>query len=395
MVCAVAPPMSMSENLDVDSAGTDGIYHSSKDGDLERGALAEPGTQPPSLSADAQSVGLVATVLERTGVTGALDAVGNAAGKAVGDGKAAFQAKWEADKNFRSGCMGVAAVCFVLVFIFHLLANLRRLVALVGMAAIIGGCYAASVERDAVSWPRAMCSLLLQLIVGVLIAYTSVYYLFLWLGDQVKTALSYAHEGGDFVFASYDQYGKQTALAGLDLTYANITATEGIGRDKVSSMVAVVAEVGSRPMGGNFAIAVLPSIIFFSAFVEVANHVGVLPWLMRAFAALFCFFTSCTIPEGVAAAANVFVGMTNAPLLIKPFMQVCVCVCVARVPLPLKSRRTLMRPLCRRWRRRATSSQSWGRVLARRGPRCSPSTSRWERLPCTSWPRPGWARQPP
>lgn len=316
----------LAAGLDVDSA-PEGIYAGAKDAmDLEQGELAAAQPPPPQATGQngqrVEQPGLVATVLEKSGVTGALDAATGAVGKAVGGAKAALAAKWEADKNFRVGCMAVAGVLLVLVFIFHLLANLKRLVAMLGMAVIIGGCYAASVERDAVSWPRTVSSLMLQLIMGVLIAYTSVYYIFLWLGDQVKIALSYANEGGDFVFASYDQYGKQAALAGIDITYANISSTEGVGRDKVSTVVGVVADVASRPMGGNFAIGVLPSIIFFSAFVEVMNHVGVLPLLMRVFAALFCFFTGCTIPEGVSAAANVFVGMTNAPLLIKPFMQV-------------------------------------------------------------------------
>ena len=85
---------------------------------------------------------------------------------------------------------------------------------------------------------------------------------------------------------------------------------------------AVVVDMDVRAMGGNFAIGVLPSIIFFSALVEVANHLGLLPMLMRFFASIFCFFCRCTPPEAVSAAANVFVGMTNAPLLIKPFVKV-------------------------------------------------------------------------
>ncbi len=315
----------LAQGLGVDSA-SEGIYAAAKDGDLEQGELAGQPTLPHA-SGNGENgqngqTGLVVAVLERSGVTSALNSASTAVGNAVGGAKAALAAKWEADKNFRVSCMAVGAVLLVLVFIFHLLANLKRLVAMLGMVAILGGCYAASVERDAVSWPRTVSSLMLQLIMGVLIAYTSVYYLFLWLGEQVKVALSYANEGGDFVFASYDQYGKQAALAGLDIAYANISSTEGVGQEKVATVVGVVADVVSRPMGGNFAIGVLPSIIFFSAFVEVMNHIGVLPWLMRVFAALFCFFTGCTIPEGVSAAANVFVGMTNAPLLIKPFMQV-------------------------------------------------------------------------
>lgn len=129
----------------------------------------------------------------------------------------------------------------------------------------------------------------------VLIAYTSVYYIFLWLGEQVKIALSFADEGGDFVFASYDQYGKQHALAGIEPTMVNVTMTDAHG---VKSLVTVVNDVSFRSMGGNFAIGVLPSIIFFSAFVEVMNHIGVLPWFMKIFASIFCFFTGCNVPEG-------------------------------------------------------------------------------------------------
>ena len=163
------------------------------------------------------------------------------------------------------------------MFFFHLLANLQRLVALGGMGTLIGMCYMGSSDKSAVSWPRAFSSLGLQLIMGILIAYTSVYYIFLWLGEQVKIALSFADQGGDFVFASYDQYGKQTALAGFadgsaHATMVNISHTEVIDGRRVDSIVTVVSDVSFRSMGGNFAIGVLPSIIFFSAFVEVSKN---------------------------------------------------------------------------------------------------------------------------
>ena len=284
-------------------------------GGLAVEGLAEPAAQPPR-------PGLLATALEKAGVTAAVEKCSGAVGKAAADAGAALSARWEQDKNFRLGCTAAAAVAFVLFCIFHLLANWRRLAAVLGMAAIIGGCYLGSTERGAVSWPRTFSALGLQLLMGVLITYTALYSFFLWLGELVQAALVYANEGGDFVFASYDEYGKQTPLAGLHPTAINITVTEGSGADKVSRIATVLSEVGSRPMGSNFAIAVLPSIIFFSALVEVMNHLGILPWLMKVFAWVFCAFTRCTVPEGVSAAANVFVGMTNAPLLIKPFMSV-------------------------------------------------------------------------
>jgi CNT family concentrative nucleoside transporter len=312
----------LSKGLDVDSAGADGGISAAAPGDVEAAAAGlQPGGEPagppepsPSQQQQQQGPGLVATALEKSGVANGLALMS----KAGGDAKGAVAARWEADKSFRSACGGVAGVCFLLVFVFHLLPNLKRLVALLGMAAIVGGCYAASSERAAVSWPRILSSLGLQLIMGVLIAYTSVYYIFLWLGEQVTISLSYANEGGQFVF------GSAVPVGALEPSYVNITSTEGTvgGGDKVSTIVSVVTDVGAIPMAGNFAMGVLPSIIFFSAFVEVANHVGVLPLLMKIFATLFCAFTGCTIPEGVSAAANVFVGMTNAPLLIKPFMQV-------------------------------------------------------------------------
>jgi nucleoside permease NupC len=72
-----------------------------------------------------------------------------------------------------------------------------------------------------------------------------------------------------------------------------------------------------EPLRFNFAMAVLPSIIFFSALVELVNHIGLLGICMRAFALIFCTFTRCTAPEAIAAAANVSVqlALLNSPAL--------------------------------------------------------------------------------
>ena len=129
---------------------------------------------------------------------------------------------------------------------------LARLLALLGMILTIVGLYGLSSHRQHVSWPRTASSLGLQLLMGILIAYTSFYRVFNFCGQEVVTLLSYASMGGDFVFASYDERGKQTPLAHVDTTMFNLTTTV----DKAAVEQAVVTSVEGLPMKGNFAIGV-------------------------------------------------------------------------------------------------------------------------------------------
>jgi len=70
-----------------------------------------------------------------------------------------------------------------------------------------------------------------------------------------------------------------------------------------------------------FACGVLPTIIFFSSFMSVMYHVGVMQWIVLILARLMQRTLRVSGAESLAAAANVFVGHTEAPLVVKPYIH--------------------------------------------------------------------------
>jgi len=69
-----------------------------------------------------------------------------------------------------------------------------------------------------------------------------------------------------------------------------------------------------------FACGVLPTIIFFSSFMSVMYYVGVMQWIVTILARLMQWTLRVSGAESLAAAANVFVGHTEAPLVVKPYI---------------------------------------------------------------------------
>jgi CNT family concentrative nucleoside transporter len=69
-----------------------------------------------------------------------------------------------------------------------------------------------------------------------------------------------------------------------------------------------------------FALAVLPSVIFFSAFSAALYYLGILQYIVRGMAWIFSKTMRLSGPETLSATANVFLGQTEAPLLIRPWL---------------------------------------------------------------------------
>jgi CNT family concentrative nucleoside transporter len=72
--------------------------------------------------------------------------------------------------------------------------------------------------------------------------------------------------------------------------------------------------------GGMFAFFVLPTIIFFSALTAILYHLGVMQWLVQGLAWVMSKSMKTSGAETLSAAANIFVGQTEAPLMVKPFL---------------------------------------------------------------------------
>jgi hypothetical protein len=341
------------------SSGEAAADHQTSGGDVESGggasssaaprgllsdAVEDPTSPPPSasgldaLTAAPAHPGPIERMWLKTGASATCEA---AAAKC-----SVLASQLWAHRNARLACAAAGALLALLVIWFHFLADWRRLTALLGMALFLMCCAVevtlpskspgvdAGVRvRAGLSWSRAASSLSLQLLFGVLIVYTPMFSVFAFLGDQVNDMLAYSQAGANFAWTGDSALGPFVNVPQTHYAAMNISRWEmdGHGNPRKQAPVAVLspatvegaagADTVMAPLQGGFALNVLPSIIFFSALVEFANHIGVLPICMRFFAAIFCSFTRCSAPEAIASAANVFVGMTNAPLLIKPFVR--------------------------------------------------------------------------
>lgn len=76
----------------------------------------------------------------------------------------------------------------------------------------------------------------------------------------------------------------------------------------------------SDPLGQNFAIQALPVIIFFAAFIAVLYHVGVMQFAIRWIGGGLQKITGISKVESLCAASNIFVGQSESPLVIRPYL---------------------------------------------------------------------------
>jgi CNT family concentrative nucleoside transporter len=72
---------------------------------------------------------------------------------------------------------------------------------------------------------------------------------------------------------------------------------------------------------GSFAFGVLPTIIFFSSLMAILYHLGWMQWVVRQLAWGMQRTLRTSGPETLSAAANIFVGHTEAPLVVKPYIE--------------------------------------------------------------------------
>lgn len=86
------------------------------------------------------------------------------------------------------------------------------------------------------------------------------------------------------------------------------------------------ADAGSEVLFGEgfrehyLAFSVLPTIVFFSAFMSIFYYLGVMQWVVGLFARLMRWTLGTSGAETLSAAANVFVGQTEAPLVVRPYL---------------------------------------------------------------------------
>ncbi len=149
---------------------------------------------------------------------------------------------------------------------------------LIGLLVIPGIAWLISTNRFQVRWRTVVTGIAIQFALALLILKTAPGEAFFAVAtDVVTTFLTFADEGSRFVF--------------------------GEGFDHVP-----------------FAFRVLPTIIFFSSVVAVLYHVGVIQRVVKVFAIVMTKVMGTSGPESLSASANIFVGQTEAPLLIRSYV---------------------------------------------------------------------------
>ncbi len=166
--------------------------------------------------------------------------------------------------------------------------------AALGIGVLLGVCYMLSSNRRAVNWRTVGIGMLLQIVLAVLILQVPlVRNIFDFIAGFFVVVLDFSEAGASFVLGSWPD-------------------TVEI-RDGATGDVAVVGYI--------FAFKVLPTIIFFSALSAVLYYLGVLQLIIKGFAWVMVRSMKLTGAESLAAAANVFIGQTEAPLVIKPYLE--------------------------------------------------------------------------
>ena len=157
---------------------------------------------------------------------------------------------------------------------------------LIGMILLLGIAFVLSNNRRQINYRIIVWGLSLQFIFGILILKTPLGKPLFGFFDKVITKLiSFSDAGSDFLFKS------------------------------------LVPGVGYHEAMVNFAFRALPTIIFFSSLMTVLYHFGVIQFIVKWISRIMQKSMGTSGSETLSVAANIFVGQTEAPLMIRPFIR--------------------------------------------------------------------------
>lgn len=164
---------------------------------------------------------------------------------------------------------------------------------LLGMAAFTGIAYAFSTNRRAIDWKLVGTGMLLQIVVAIVVLKVGfVRAIFEIVSSFFVKVIDFTNAGTGLVF------GWLTGIAGGNVE--GLPFTNG---------------------GPIFAVTILPTIIFFAAITAMLYYLGILQRVVYVFAWLMSKTMKLGGAESMSASANIFIGQTEAPLLIKPYLD--------------------------------------------------------------------------
>ena len=164
--------------------------------------------------------------------------------------------------------------------------ELSALRGVIGIFALLALAFFLSKDRKAINWRTVGFAFSLQILLGAFVLYVP-------FGKDVLGSVT---NGVQQVINS--------AQAGISFLFG------GLGTDAMFD----------NGVGFVFAIRVLPVIIFFSSLIAVLYYLGIMQWVVKIIGGGLQKLLKTSKPESLSATANIFVGQTEAPLVIRPYI---------------------------------------------------------------------------
>jgi CNT family concentrative nucleoside transporter len=165
---------------------------------------------------------------------------------------------------------------------------------ILGLVVLIGIAFLFSNAKKSIRWPQVGLGILLQLLFAIFVILTPWGSMFFdAIGQFFVKIISFTNEGAKFVFG---------ALA-------------------IQSDFSQAFPDNAKSLGFLFAFQVLPTIIFFSSLMTVLYHLGLMQKIVQGMAWVMAKMLKVSGAESISVAANVFIGQTEAPLVVRPYVE--------------------------------------------------------------------------
>ena len=162
---------------------------------------------------------------------------------------------------------------------------MNQFTGIIGMGVLLGIAYILSENKKAINYRTISWGLGLQFIFAILILKTPIGKpLFSYVDKIINRLIGFADKGSEFVFGSQSE------------------------------------NVGFHPAFESVAFRLLPTIIFFSALISILYHYGIIQFVIKFFSRLMEKTMRTSGAETLSVSANIFVGQTEAPLMIRPYV---------------------------------------------------------------------------
>ena len=176
---------------------------------------------------------------------------------------------------------------------------MERFIGILGILAILGIAYLLSNNKRKINFRLILWGLSLQLFFAILILKVPGGKLvFDFIDSIIKKILDFSVEGSKFLFGNL---GNQDMFGPWEANFPNDGTWPGFGFQ--------------------FAFLVLPTVIFFSSLMSVLYHIGIMQKIIKFVTKIMQKTMGTSGAETASISANIFVGQTEAPLVIKPFIS--------------------------------------------------------------------------